>query len=305
MSMSHIPCPEHDHIFGQDQVRPGERRVHIVIALTIVTTLLEIAAGLAYRSMALLADGLHMGTHVAALLIAALAYVFARHHAHDRRFSFGTGKINALGGFSSALILAVVAVPMIAESVHRLISPQDISFDYALMVAVFSLSVNGASALILGGGHHHDGNGGQGHHHDHNLRGAYFHVLADAVTSFLAIFALLAGKFLGWLWVDASMGIVGALIILRWSWGLARTTGAVLLDRQAGSEIEQSLRRAVEEGGEARITDLHVWAVGPGIYAAEIALISKQGLTPDHYKARIPSSLPIVHVLVEVHQRQA
>ncbi len=299
--MSQLNTWELDHAFGQDRIRPGERRIQIVIVLTLITMVIEIVAGLVYGSMALLADGLHMGTHAAALTIAAMAYVIARRFAKDKRFNFGTGKINALGGFASALLLAVFAVPMIVESVRRLLNPGEISFDQALIVAVLGLFVNGVSVLILDVGDDHDHEHGASKHHDHNLRGAYFHVLADALTSFMAIFALLAGKYFGWLWMDALMGIVGALIILHWARGLGRVTSAILLDRQAPESVHTEIRTAVEEDDNSAVVDLHVWAIGPGIHAAEIVIVAREPLTPRHYKSLIPSHLGLVHTIVEVN----
>mgnify|MGYP005851822403 CR=1 FL=1 len=219
----------HDHIFGQDQRRAGESRTLIVIALTAVTMVVEIVAGWLFGSMALLADGLHMGSHAVALTISAAAYIYARKRAGDPRFSFGTGKVNALGGFTGAILLAGFALLMAGESIHRFIEPVPIRFNSAILVAVVGLVVNGLSVFILGDrghghnhhqddGHHHD------HHHDHNLRSAYLHVLADALTSVLAIAALLAGKYLGWNWMDPAMGIVGAILVARWSLGLIRQT---------------------------------------------------------------------------------
>ncbi len=282
--------PDHDHVFGQDQRRAGESRTLIVIALTAVTMVVEIVTGWLFGSMALLADGLHMGSHAVALTISAMAYIYARRRAGDPRFSFGTGKVNALGGFTGAILLAGFALLMAGESIHRFIEPVPIAFNSAILVAVVGLAVNGASVFILGDhghshghehdhGEHHDhghdhahGNH-HDHHHDHNLRSAYLHVLADALTSVLAIAALLAGKYLGWNWMDPAMGIVGALLVARWSLGLIRQTSAVLLDQQNDEAAEQ-IRAALEADGRTRVSDLHVWSIGPGLHAAEIVLAS-------------------------------
>ena len=299
--MSQFNTWELDHAFGQDRIRPGERRIQIVIVLTLMTMVIEIVAGLAYGSMALLADGLHMGTHAAALTIAAMAYAFARRFAKDKRFNFGTGKINALGGFTSALLLAVFTIPMITESIRRLLNPGEISFDQALIVAVLGLLVNGASVVILDVNDSHDHGHGASHNHDHNLRGAYFHVLADTLTSFMAIFALLAGKYFGWLWMDALMGIIGALVILHWAKGLGRVTSAMLLDKQAPESVHEEIRSAVEENDKSSVVDLHVWAIGPGIHAAEIVIVTRNPLSPRHYKSLIPAHLKLVHTIVEVN----
>jgi cation diffusion facilitator family transporter len=268
--------------------------------------------------MALLADGLHMASHAAALAIAAFAYVFARRRAHDRAFSFGTGKVNALGGYTGAVLLAVFALMMVWESVERLISPIAIAFNQAIAVAVVGLIVNGVSALILQGHHEHDHSHDDahddhhdhehhhdhhhGHHHDHNLRAAYFHVLADALTSLLAIFALLAGKFFALNWMDPAMGIIGAFLVARWSWGLVAASSAVLLDKQAPEHLLSAIRAAIENDGDTRIADLHVWSIGPGIYAAALAVVADEPRPPDVYKALIPHECGIVHVTVEVHE---
>ncbi len=298
----------HDHVFGQDQRRPGESRTLIVIALTAITMVVEIVSGWLFGSMALLADGLHMGSHAVALSIAAVAYIYARKRAGDPRFSFGTGKVNALGGFTGAILLAGFALLMAGESIRRFIEPVPIAFNSAILVAIVGLVVNGLSVFILGGhGHSHchdhhleHGHDHEHHHHDHNLRSAYLHVLADALTSVLAIAALLAGKYLGWNWMDPAMGIVGALLVARWSWGLIRQTSTVLLDRQ-DDEAAKKLRETFEVDGTARIIDLHVWSIGPGLRAAEIVLVSSETRTPDEFKARLPGSLGLAHVIVEVH----
>jgi cation diffusion facilitator family transporter len=290
----------------------------IVIVITAVMMVVEIGAGLAYGSMALLADGLHMASHAAALGIAAFAYIYARRHAHDNRFSFGTGKVNALAGFTGALLLALFALIMAWESVLRLVQPVAIEFSQAIFVAVLGLLVNGISMLVLGpAGHHpHEGDEHPGapahdehhphdhhrdlHHGDHNLRAAYLHVLADALTSVLAIVALLAAKFLGWRWMDPLMGIIGAVMVARWSWGLLRTTSGVLLDHQAPLALRRALCEAVEAGAAGRVTDLHLWAIGPGLYAAALIVVSEEPRSAADYKALLPSGLGLAHVTVEV-----
>ncbi len=298
----------HEHTFGQDRVRRGERRTLIVTILTAVTMVVEIAAGLAFGSMALLADGLHMASHAAALGIAVFAYAYTRRFAADPRYSFGTGKVNALAGFTSAILLALFAVGMAVESVGRFIDPVAIAFNSAIFVAVIGLLVNGASVLLLTVPHHHHDHDHHHHHHhdhgsgDHNLRAAYLHVLADSLTSLLAIFALLMGKYVGAVWMDPAMGIVGALLIARWSWDLLRSTSHVLLDRQASEVIRNDVQVAIEARDTDRIADLHVWSIGPDIYAAEIALVSDDPQPPDYYKALIPRDLGLVHVTVEVHR---
>jgi len=294
---------QHDHVFAQDQVRAGERRTMVVVLLTAVMMVVEIAAGLAYGSMALLADGLHMASHAAALGIAFLAYIVARRMAADERFSFGTGKINSLAGFASAVLLLGFALIMITESTSRFLNPVAISYNHALIVAVVGLVVNGASAwILLATPDHHESHHGHSHHHDHNLRAAYLHVLADALTSILAIVALLAAKFYGVNWLDPFMGIVGAALVTRWSYGLIRDSAKVLLDRQAPSAVLSAIRNAIERNQSDRITDLHCWSIGQGIYAADIAVVSDQPNTPDHYKSLVPPDLGLVHMTIEVHR---
>jgi cation diffusion facilitator family transporter len=290
---------EHTHAFGQDQIRPGERRTILVIILTGVMMLIEITAGLVYGSMALLADGLHMASHASALAITAFAYIYARQHAFNPEYSFGTGKVNSLGAFTGAVLLAVFALVMAAESLKRLFYPVDIAFNQAIFVSVVGLIVNGVSVFILGGGHQHDQE--EEHAHDHNLRSAYLHVMADALTSLLAIFALLAAKYAGMVWMDPVMGIVGAILVARWSVGLMKMSGAVLLDRQAPESLQQAIISALQDE-ETRVRDLHVWAIGPGIYAVIVSLTSNTPLPAADYKARLPDSLGLEHVSVEVNE---
>jgi len=309
----------HDHLFlGADHAR-NERRTRWVVMLTAAMMAVEIAGGLAFGSMALLADGLHMATHAGALGVAALAYRYARRHARDPRFAFGTGKLGDLAGFASALVLAVVSIGIGWESVVRLLNPVAIAYDEAIVIAVVGLAVNIASAWLLhdgdhhGHGHHHHGHHDahdHGHHHDyghhahgrdHNLRAAYFHVLADAVTSVGAILGLLAGRFFGWAWMDALMGIVGGIMIARWSWGLLRDSGAVLLDTVPDPGLADSIRGRLETGGD-RIADLHLWRVGPGHAAAIVALVSDRPLPPAQYKAKLAALPGLSHVTVEVNR---
>lgn len=308
MHEKHITNSHHDHIFGQDQKRSGEKRTLIVVGLTLVMMVWEIAAGLIYGSMALLADGLHMGSHATALGIAVFAYAYARKNAANSRFSFGTGKVNALGGFTGAVLLAGFALVMVFESIDRFINPIAISFNGAIAVAIIGLIVNGVSAWILEDGHdhshaHHEEDSHSAHdhhgHQDHNRRAAYFHVLADALTSVLAIVALLAGKYAGWNWMDPAMGIVGAILVTRWSWGLLRATSSILLDQQQVS-IEQGIK-SVLEGSDTQLTDLHVWSIGPNLYAAIVSVLTNDPQPPSYYRHRIQANNPLlVHVTVEV-----
>lgn len=298
---------QHDHVFDQDHKRAGEARTLLVVAITALMMVVEIVAGLLFGSMALLADGLHMASHAAALGIAALAYIISRRLAHDRGFVFGVGKINSLAGFSSAVILLGFALLMATESIDRLLNPLTIDFDSALLVAVIGLVVNGACAWILMSTPHEHSQGrshGQSHehHHDHNLRAAYLHVLVDALTSVLAIIALLAGKYFGAGWLDPVMGIVGAVLVARWSYGLIRDTAKVLLDRQADDQLAELLRESIEAGGVHRVADLHYWTIGHEIYAAELVIVSTDPATPGHYRSLIPDHLNVVHATVEVHR---
>jgi len=315
---------QHDHVFGQDEARAGEKRTLIVIVVTATMMVVEIAAGIAFGSMALLADGLHMASHAAALTITYVAYVYARRFAGDSRFSFGTGKVNALGGFTGAILLGVFAFMMVYESIHRLISPVEIQFNAAIGVAIIGLIINAASAVILnggggseGGGHGHDHGHSHSHahahshshghshdhHDDHNLRAAYLHVLADALTSVLAIAALLAGKYIGLNFLDPVMGIVGSLLVGSWAFGLMRTTSRTLLDHEAPDELRGFVRERIENVDDNRVADLHIWSIGPGIYAAEVAIVTHHPKNPAHYKQLIDDDdLPLVHITCEVHR---
>ncbi len=299
----------HTHHFGQDHRRPGERRTIIVVAITLATMIVEIVAGLAFGSMALLADGLHMGSHAVALGIAVFAYIYTRRHARDGRFNFGTGKVNSLAGFTGAVLLALFAVMMAWASVERLLFPVPIAFNQAILVAVMGLAVNGISVFILGDGgeepgydHQHDHVHGHkhGHTHDHNLRSAYLHVLADALTSLFAIAALLGGKFFGWIWMDPFMGVLGAVLVGVWSRGLMVSTSRVLLDMQAPERIVDAVRDSLEKNGDTLVTDLHVWSVGPCLYAAAINVASTDPQSAGYYHDKIPPELGLVHVTVEV-----
>ncbi|MDH0113022.1 CDF family Co(II)/Ni(II) efflux transporter DmeF [Agrobacterium pusense] len=330
----------HDHVFlGRNHER-NEKRVWMVIALTTVMMVAEIVAGHWFGSMALTADGWHMSTHAGAMLISALAYLYARREARNPRFTFGTGKFGDLAGFASAIVLAVVALLIAVESGLHLVNPIEIDFNQAILVAAIGLAVNLLSAVLLKDDHHHDHGHGHGHgrghshgsharhghgshaHHDHgshagqhahhhadhgakggrdnNLRAAYLHVLADALTSVLAIVALLLGKWNGWSFLDPLMGIVGGLVIARWSWGLIRSTATTLLDALPPAEdLPQEIRESVETE-EDRITDLHVWQVGPGHHAAIVAILSQAPKAPAFYKQKLAAIHELSHVTVEV-----
>jgi len=293
----------HSHAAGQDLKRPGERRTRIVIAITGMMMVVEIVAGILFGSMALLADGLHMASHAAALSINAFAYIYARRHAHDTSFSFGTGKVNALGGFSGAILLAMFALLMAWESFHRIVNPVDIIFNQAILVAVLGLVVNGVSVAILKlGNHSHEHGNYHNHHEDHNLKSAYLHVLADALTSILAILALFAAKYFGLIWMDPAMGIVGAILVARWSLGLLSTSSGVLLDRQGPERIRHEIRDRIQADNDSQVADLHLWSIGPNIYAAVITVVAHEPSTVDQYKARFLKSLNLAHISIEVHK---
>ncbi|MCA9409176.1 MAG: CDF family Co(II)/Ni(II) efflux transporter DmeF [Candidatus Omnitrophica bacterium] len=297
---------QHDHTFGQEQKRKGERRTAIVIAVTGTMMVIEIITGFIFGSMALLADGLHMASHATALIINLYAYIYARRHAYDTRYSFGTGKVNALGGFTGAVLLAVFALMMVWGSIERIIHPVSIAFNQAILVAVIGLIVNGASVFILGheGGHNHEHehHDHDDHDHDHNLKSAYYHVLADALTSILAIGALLAAKYFGLIWMDPVMGIVGAILVCRWAIGLLRTTSAVLLDKEEADEFREIVKKSIEKENDNRVTDLHIWAIGPNIYSVILSVVTHNPRPPEYYKSLLPCGRGLKHVTVEVHQ---
>jgi cation diffusion facilitator family transporter len=301
---------QHRHVYLGEKHGRHERRTWFVVALTAVMTVAEIVGGHIYGSMALIADGWHMSTHAGALAIAALAYRFARSHAHDPRFSFGTGKLGELAGFASAVILGVVALVIAYESAERLLSPVPIRYEQAIMIAIIGLAVNLASAALLYDEEHHrhaphDHQHDHEHHRvdarDHNIRSAYYHVLADAMTSVLAIFALVAGRFYGWAFMDPLMGIVGALVILHWSIGLMRSAGAVLVDAVPDRRLAALVRRRLEVDGD-QLADLHLWRLGPGHTALIAAVVSDHPQAPEAYKSRLEGIAGLSHVTVEVHR---
>ena len=311
---------QHEHDYSVTN-HEGEKRTLYVLILTAVTMMAEIIAGTVYGSMALLADGWHMGTHVAAFLIALFAYRYARQYADNPMYSFGTGKVNVLGGFASAIALAVVALMMLAESLRRLFDPHTIFFNEAITVAAIGLLVNIISAFLLKDDHEHHHHHHEHHHahhahdehdhehhhdhdhehHDHNLRAAYLHVLADALTSLLAIIALFAGKYLGWNWLDPVMGIVGAVIITRWSLGLLKQTSPILLDASIEADYQKAIQQAIEQDADNRVSDMHVWKVGANHYAAIIAVVTHDPRPAQHYKNLLHDFDRLAHVTVEVN----
>lgn len=313
----------HDHVFLGEHHDRNERRIWVVVALTLAMMVGEIVGGTVYGSLALVADGWHMSTHAAALTISALAYLYARRHARSERFAFGTGKIGELAAFASAIVLAMIALLIGYESVERLVNPVPIAYGEAIAIAILGLAVNLGSAWLLGGEHHHHGHGQHGgdharddhphdehghehghghggqHAHDLNLRSAYIHVLADAATSVLAIVGLLTAGLFGWTWMDPIVGLVGTCVILSWAYGLVRDAGAVLLDTVPDRKLAAAVHETLETAGD-RITDLHLWRVGPGHVAAIVALVSDHPQPVAEYKARLAHLHGLSHVTVEV-----
>lgn len=291
---------KHHHDYLPHGHRRGEQQTLRVIALTATMMVAEILAGIRFGSMALLADGWHMASHASALGITAFSYWYARRHAADARYSFGTWKVGVLGGYTSAVVLAVIALLIAWESFGRFFQPVSIRFDEAIVVAFLGLGVNLLSAWMLRDGH---AGAGLGPHHDHNLRAAYLHVLADALTSATAIVALTTGKYLGWLWMDPAMGIVGSLVITRWSYGLLGDSSSVLLDGSVDQDLASTVRAALESDDDAVATDLHIWRVGPLDLAAAISVVAHQPRAPEEYRERITAVMPSLrHVTLEVNR---
>jgi cation diffusion facilitator family transporter len=307
------PLPPHDHVFlGQDHER-AERRTWAVIVLCSVMMIAEIIGGALFGSLALVADGLHMSTHAGALLLAALAYSYARKYANDRNFTFGTGKFGDLAGYSSAIILAMIALLIGYEAVSRLINPIPISFNEAIPIAVLGLVVNVASAWLLSGGRHHghshdhphdhDHSHNHAHHRDNNMRAAIFHVAADAGVSVLVIVGLLMARGFGWLWMDPLAGIIGALVIANWSFALIRDTGGILLDRMPDPQMAEKMRKTIENEGD-QVTDLHLWRLGPGHLGAIVSVATTKPHEAAHYRQRLAGFADLSHVTVEVQHAQ-
>lgn len=277
----------------------SERNSLLVILLTVTMMAVEIAAGLIFNSMALLADGWHMGTHAGAIGITFFAYRYARRHADDPGYCFGTGKVGVLGGYTSAIILAMVALLMAGESAQRFFNPRPIRFNEAIIVAGVGLVVNLVSAFILkSSGHHHEDHN---HNHDHNLTAAYLHVIADALTSVLAIIALLFGKHFGWIWMDPAMGIVGAVVISRWAYLLIRDTSTILLDNTSDTELSGAIMEVIENDSDNIISDMHLWQISSNKIAAVIALVTHYPKSPAYYKGLLENFKELDHVTVEVN----
>jgi cation diffusion facilitator family transporter len=307
MHTTDVSAWKHEHDFSAD-TSSAEKRTHKVIVLTVLMMVVEIIAGTILHSMALLADGWHMSTHVAAFVLTALAYYIGRRNAKNARFTFGTGKVGVLGGFTSAIILSGIAILMAAESIHRLISPVAIHFREAIIIASVGLVVNVVCAWILKDDphHHHHGHSHDrahgAHHHDLNMRAAYLHVIADAFTSVLAITALALGYFFSWVWLDPIMGLVGTVVIVSWAYTLLRDTSAILLDRiPADTDLPVVIREGIEDDGDSKITDLHIWQVGAGKFAAIVGVVAHHPKTPDAYRDILKIHEELVHVTIEVH----
>ena len=299
----------HDHAFDSNS-EVAERSTRLVMWITVVTMFVEILAGWAFNSMSLLADGWHMSSHALAIGLSAMAYAAARTYANDPRFAFGTWKIEILAGFASALFLLGVALTMVIGSLERLISPQAIQFEEAIIVGVLGLAVNLVCAYILGHAHHqhdhaHDHpHPAHEHHHDLNLKSAYFHVVADAFTSVLAIVALVGGWLYGWAWLDPVMGIVGAVLVALWAKSLILETAKVLLDREMDHPVVQEIKDAVQADGQTRVTDLHVWRVGKKVYSCALTAVTQDAqLTPNMLRERLAVHEEIIHSTIELHQR--
>ena len=299
----------HNHVFLGEGHTQNERRTWMVIGLCSVMMVAEIVGGVLFGSIALVADGLHMSTHASALLLAALAYSFARRHADDRRFSFGTGKLGDLAGFTSAIVLAMIALLIGYEAISRFIWPVPISFNEAIPIAFLGLAVNVVSVLMLSGGehHHHHGNGHDhssqnsqsAAHRDNNMRAAIIHVLADAAVSVLVIVGLLLGRFLGWTWMDPAAGLCGAVVIAAWSYGLVRDTGAILLDMNPDLGMADRMQAVIEADGD-RITDLHLWRLGPGHLGAILSIATQKQRGPEYYQSLLGGFRALSHVTVQV-----
>jgi cation diffusion facilitator family transporter len=297
---------EHSHVF--DEGNPlAEKNTTRVVMLTALMMVVEIAGGWWFNSMALLADGWHMSSHALALGLSVLAYGFARRYASDPRFAFGTWKMEVLAGYTSAILLVLVAGLMLFQSTERLIAPSPIHYDQAIAIAVVGLAVNLVCAWLLKDGHGHSHSHGEHdhgeHHHDLNLRSAYVHVIADAATSMLAIVALFGGKFWGASWLDPVMGIAGSALVAVWAYRLLRDSGRVLLDAEMNAPVVDEIREVIDSGPvKAKIIDLHVWRVGKGKYACIVSLVTEDDASPEYFRRQIGIHEELVHITVEINE---
>jgi cation diffusion facilitator family transporter len=294
----------HSHARIEDS-SANESRTLVVVLLTTLTMVIEIVAGYWTGSMALLADGWHMGTHTLALGLSYIAYRLARYYEGSGRFSFGTGKIGVLAGYTSAIFLGFAAIWMISESIGRIINPVTIAYSEAIGITFIGLVVNLSSVLILNSSksehHHHHHDGTNTNHHDYNYRAAYLHVIADSLTSFLALIALFSGRYFGWAFLDPMMGIVGGILICRWAYTLLKSTSSLLLDVEKGEDIRKKLYDLIELDEDSRIIDLHVWHIGSNEIACIASIVTSQNLTVEDYKAKIKKFFNFHHISVEVH----
>ena len=317
MDMNEI-ISKHTHYHNFSSIsQKNERRTWYVLAITLVTMVVEIIAGTVYGSMALLADGWHMGTHAAAFCITLFTYRYTRKHINSEKFSYGVGKVGVLGGYTSAIALGIVALVMVGESVHRLFVPIDIQVNQSILVAAIGLTVNVVSIFILGHehthdhshhhspnhAHQHDPHAESSHHHaqDHNLRAAYFHVLADALTSVLAIGALLVAKYVGWVWLDPIIGIVGALVITKWALNLINQTSPILLDENIDSAYQQEIVDIIERHKQTKVTDIHIWKVSADHYAASLVIVTATKNSAESFKQELTKFAKLHHLTIEVN----
>ena len=304
MHTKNLSYYQHSHIFSPPEEK-SERRTFWVIVITLITMFIEIVTGWIYHSMSLFADGCHMSTHVLALTISLLAFIFARRHAADRSFTFGTWKLEVLGGFTSGIILGLVGLFMGYISILRLFQPLAIRYNEAILIAVIGLVVNLISIALLNIRHHAHEHNHDDHPHEHenlNLKAAYLHVLADAMTSVLAIIALLGGKFMGWNWLDPLMGMAGSILVIRWTYFLLKDTGAILLDMEVGNAVSEKIKKLIEAEADTRVSDLHLWKVGMNKYACIISLVSDHPHDLKYYQQMLNAHHEIVHLTIEITQ---
>ncbi|MCL2022132.1 MAG: CDF family Co(II)/Ni(II) efflux transporter DmeF [Betaproteobacteria bacterium] len=306
MSDHDLAAWRHSHNFLDSRDDKRQQRTIWVVWLAFFTMLAEIVCGYLFGSMALLADGWHMASHVAALGLAVFAYRYARQQAGNARFTFGAGKVSALGGYSSAILLALVAFMMLGESLFRLYQPVQIAYNEALLVAVIGLLVNLISAWLLRDDHDHSHEPGHTHiHHsrqDHNFQSAFMHVLADLMTSALAIVALLAGSYLGWISLDPLMGIVGACVILYWAIGLIRASARTLMDAEDHAPLARAITETIESRPDHKVVDLHIWRIGPATCGCIVSLVSHQPDSTENYKRQIAELGQLAHITVEINR---
>lgn len=302
--LSHTYSHDHDYVVRDSKLDANERRTIFVVILTFITMAVEISYGYITGSMALLADGWHMASHVGALSISVMAYRLARSEKINSNFSFGAGKLIPLGGYTSALMLGLVAIFMGVESIERFLNPQSINFSTAISVSIIGLVVNVLSVVLLWDSHEHHHHENENHHdsghvHDHNHKSALVHVIADAFTSVLAIVALILGKQLGWQWADPVMGIVGSIVILKWAYSLCKATIWELLDGSSKLITKDDIKNLFSNEKGIEITDLHIWRIAPNAHACELMVFNNDPKGTEYYRTRILNEFPIEHLIVE------